>query len=173
VSVKNQAFESITEEGESTALRILMADGDPQEHILMAMVSEGISTPIVFDFVSDGSKLLTELDVPAAASELPNLIILDLKMSGLDGYHTLEALQSHPLFWQVPVIVFSSSSRLEDEFLSYDRGADLFQTKTSSFSAMEAFLRRAISVAKSADEYIEIDATAILDLTESVDLKEE
>lgn len=173
MSIKNQAFETHSHRGSNDSLRILMADDDPQEHILMVMASEGVSTPLVFDFVPDGSKLLTELYVPQTVAELPNLIILDLRMPRLDGFRTLEELQAHPLFWQVPVIVFTSSARIQDEALSYARGAVLFQTKPSSFAGMEEFLERAITIAKSTDEYESLIEHEVVDVTDVVDVTED
>ena len=172
MSIKNSAYSSDARDKHPEGLRILMADDDPQEHILMVMASEGISTPLIFDFVSDGAKLLTELYVPESAKDLPNLIILDLRMPRLDGLRTLEELQAHPLFWQVPVIVFTSSARIQDEALSYARGATLFMTKPSSFSGMEAFLERAIEIAKSTDEYDDVPVfDETLDVTDTVDVR--
>lgn len=57
-------------------VRILMADDDPEEHILMTMAAQELTTSINFDFVSNGSRLLSDLYVPTCAHQLPNLIIL-------------------------------------------------------------------------------------------------
>ena len=147
-----------------------MADDDPQEHILMMMAAEGLSTPLVFDFVADGAKLLTDLYVPSQIDELPNLIILDLRMPRLDGHRTLEELQAHPIFWQIPVVVFTSSARIEDQALSYARGAVLFQTKPSSFAGMEEFLERAIKIAKSTDSYEDPGEYEVINITDVIDV---
>lgn len=169
-SKSNQAFQQSADGPKSNKLRILMADDDPQEHILMMMAAEGVSTPLVFDFVPDGAKLLTDLYVPSRMDELPNLIILDLRMPRLDGHRTLEELQAHPLFWQVPVVVFTSSARIEDQALSYARGAVMFQTKPSSFAGMEEFLERAIKIAKSTDEYEDVEDYETINITDVVDV---
>lgn len=171
--MSGEAFQ-VSGESSSETLRILMADDDPQEHILMMMTAEGLSTSLIFDFVPDGSKLLTELYIPTRVDQLPNLIILDLRMPRLDGYRTLEELQAHPIFWQIPVVVFTSSARVEDQALSYARGAVLFQTKPSSFAGMEEFLKRAITIAKPATEYEEIEefeqVDGIINITDVVDI---
>ena len=152
MSMKNAASRATNRKTDS--LRILMADDDRQEHLLMVMAAENASTPLIFDFVPDGGQLLTELYVPTSIEQLPNAIILDLRMPGFDGAHTLKELQQHPMFWQIPVVVFSSSARRKDEMMAYERGAVLFETKPSSFSEMEQFLERVIGVSKPATEYI-------------------
>lgn len=151
VSLKNTAYRSETEP--TNALRILMADDDSQEHLLMSVVAEGSPTPLIFDFVPDGVELLRELYVPTSLSDLPNLIILDLRMPVFDGARTLHELQRHPIFWQIPVVVFTSSGRRKDEAMSYERGAVLFETKPSSFTEMEAFLEGVVHLAKNANDY--------------------
>lgn len=131
-----------------------MADDNPQEHLLMSMAAEKLSTPLIFDFVPCGQQLLTELYVPTTLEELPNVIILDLRMPGFDGMRTLDELQYHPMFWQIPVVVFTSSSRRKDRVISLERGAVLFELKPGTFTEMEQFLKRVIGVAKPASDYI-------------------
>lgn len=138
----------------SNALRILMADDNRQEHMLMSMAAESLATPLIFDFVPDGRQLLTELYVPTTLEELPNAIILDLRMPGFNGLCTLAELQDHPMFWQIPVIVYTSSMRRKDQDLSYQRGAVLFENKPTTFGEMQAFLERVVEVATPASEYI-------------------
>lgn len=131
-----------------------MADDNQREHQLMSMAAESIATPLIFDFVPDGRQLLTELYVPTRLEDLPNVIILDLRMPGFDGLRTLAELQYHPMFWQIPVVVHTSSLRRKDKQLSYERGAVLFENKPGTFSEMEAFLERVVAVAKPASQYI-------------------
>ena len=53
------------------------------------MAEKAIATPVIFDFVPDGQKLLTEPYVPTTLEELPNAIIVDLRMPGFDGMREL------------------------------------------------------------------------------------
>ncbi len=140
--------------GQRQAVRILMADDNHDEFLLMSMAAEAIPTPVVFDFVPDGKQLLTELYVPSTIDGLPNVIILDLRMPGFDGMRTLTELAAHPMFWQIPVVVFTSSSRRRDEKMCLEAGAILFENKPNSFSETAAFLERVISVAKPTSQYI-------------------
>ena len=172
MNVDQQTLQATAATPPATALRILMADDNPQEHILMAMAARGAPTPIEFDFVSDGSKLLTDLYLPRSVDQLPNLIILDLHMPRLNGHRTLEELQAHPIFWQIPVIVLSNSLSTKDEALSYARGAVLFENKPASFSGMREFLKRAAQIARSTNEYEEFSGHDVLDTNELLDVTE-
>ena len=151
---QDEAGVGTVNKGSGHALRILMADDNPQEHELMSIAAESLETPLNFDFVPSGQQLLTELYVPATLAELPNAIILDLRMPGFDGLRTLAELQHHPMFWQIPVVVHTSSTRRKDRELSYNSGAVLFENKPHTMSEMQAFLQRVVDVAKPTSQYI-------------------
>lgn len=132
--------------GGTTALalptvRVLMADDDRNDHLLLLMAAEAAGIDADFEFVDDGSSLLLHLADVGDAADLPDLIVLDLRMPGLDGHRTLEELHSHPVLWQIPVIIFTSSTRRSDEVKSFSRGARWFETKPSDFDALVDFAR--------------------------------
>jgi len=150
-SISNPAYRRAEIGGASTEqLRVIMADDDTQEHLLVAMAADRSPTPLHIEFVTDGAQLLMHLGAAASVSEFPDVIVLDLSMPGLDGVQTLEELQAHPLMWQIPVVVFSSSTRVEDEIRSYERGAIWFETKPSTLSGMHDFVERMTSFARRA-----------------------
>lgn len=68
---------------------------------------------------------------------LPNLILLDLKMPGIDGFEVLRRLKTAPVLKRLPVIVLTSSREEGDRALSYDLGANSYLVKPVSF---EGFL---------------------------------
>ena len=134
-------------------LNVIMADDDRNDQLLMVMAAEEAGEPINFQFVDDGSDLMILLAGVTSIDDLPDLIVLDLRMPRLDGHRTLDRLQAHPVLWQVPVIVFSTSNRLRDEALSLDLGARAFETKPSSFSGMVSFVHRISSLAAQRREF--------------------
>lgn len=69
---------------------------------------------------------------------LPDLILLDLKMPGIDGFEVLRQLKETPLLKRLPVIILTSSEEEGDLGLSYDRGANSYLVKPVSF---EGFLK--------------------------------
>ncbi len=123
-------------------LRVVMADDDRNDQMLMVMATDEARAPIELSFVDDGAELLHRLSVIGSLEDLPDAIILDLRMPRLDGHRTLDRLQAHPVLWQIPVVMFSSSHRYGDMCLSHDLGARDFETKPSSFSGMIDFVTR-------------------------------
>ncbi len=65
---------------------------------------------------------------------LPNLILLDLKMPGIDGFDVLKQIKTAPLIKRIPVVILTSSREEGDRALSYDIGANSYLVKPVSFS---------------------------------------
>lgn len=122
-------------------VRIVMADDDQNDHLLLLMAADAANIQAEFDLVQDGAELMMRLEQAESADELPDLIVLDLRMPGVDGHRTLDLLQRHPVLWQIPVVVFTSSTRRTDEILSYERGARWVEVKPSDFDGMISFAR--------------------------------
>lgn len=68
---------------------------------------------------------------------LPSLVLLDLKMPGIDGFEVLRRLKCEPGLKRLPVIILTSSKEEGDLALGYDLGANSYLVKPVSF---EGFL---------------------------------
>lgn len=67
---------------------------------------------------------------------LPDIILLDLKMPGVDGFEVLRQIKSQPLLKRVPVIILTSSREEGDRALSYDNGANSYLVKPVAFAGL-------------------------------------
>jgi len=63
------------------------------------------------------------------ASELPDLILLDIIMPGMDGFAVLAELKKSDLTRSIPVIIITGMSRAEDEVKGFLLGAVDYITK--------------------------------------------
>lgn len=84
-----------------------------------------------------GEGLLTALD-----HEVPDLILLDLKMSGLSGLETLKQLRSKTQ--QALVILLTAYGTVEDAVEAMKLGAYDFLIKSVDFSGVEPVIKRAL-----------------------------
>lgn len=85
-------------------------------------------------FFEDAKGLLDEL---GRLNRLPNLIILDQQMPGLDGYQTLLQLKEHPVYKIIPVVIMSADASASEIRACYEAGVNSFQIKPTSFDSLK------------------------------------
>ena len=64
---------------------------------------------------------------------LPELILLDSKMPGVDGFEVLSWLKREPGLSKIPVVVLTSSEQMKDVNRAYELGANSFLVKPFDF----------------------------------------
>ena len=64
-----------------------------------------------------------------AANVLPDLVLLDVMMPGMDGYETCQLLKANPATRLVPVVLVTALERVEDRVRGLEAGANDFMSK--------------------------------------------
>ncbi len=72
----------------------------------------------------------------------PQLVLLDLKLPGIDGFEVLQRVKSTPILKRLPVIILTSSIEEGDRALSYDNGANSYLVKPVSFERFLNIVRQ-------------------------------
>lgn len=107
----------------SVPLRVLVVDDDPTvRDVLEAMLS------------FEGCEVLTapdgERSLQMARDSLPDVVVLDVMMPGMDGIEVCRRLKTSP---ESPrVVMVSGKVSLEDQRRGLDAGADAYLTKPFS-----------------------------------------
>jgi two-component system, response regulator len=123
---------------------ILMADDDPDDRLLVQEALIDANFPVTnVSFVEDGDELMDYLlgrknHSGTNKKNLPDLILLDLNMPKKDGREALKEIKLNPNLHHIPVIVFTTSTSLEDIKASYDNGANTFISKSGTFDGLVA-----------------------------------
>jgi len=73
---------------------------------------------------------------------LPSIVLLDLKMPGIDGIEVLKRVKSTPEIKRIPVIILTSSKEEGDRAMSYDLGANSYLVKPISFDGFLDVVRK-------------------------------
>ena len=68
------------------------------------------------------------------AFPLPDLVLLDLGLPGVDGFTVLRELKAAPILKRLPVVILTSSREDRDRATTYDSGANSYLVKPVSFS---------------------------------------
>lgn len=85
-----------------------------------------------------GSAATGELGVRAAATEPPDLVLLDLQLPGIDGHETLRRLREEVLADGVPVVAVTALAMEEDRERARRSGFDGYLEKPISPRALPA-----------------------------------
>lgn len=67
--------------------------------------------------------------IKVAKKHKPDLILLDVMMPDMDGYHVCNQLREDPAFQTVPILFLSALDATDDRIKGYDTGGDDFITK--------------------------------------------
>jgi len=117
---------------------ILVVEDNPDDEVLMlrALKKNGIANEIVV--ARDGVEALDYLFGEGQyagrdAANVPELILLDLKLPKVDGLDVLRRLREDERTKYVPVVVLTTSSEQRDIVESYNLGANSFVTKPVDF----------------------------------------
>ena len=76
-----------------------------------------------------------------AKTLLPDLIVMDLNLPGLDGFEATRQLKSQPETKHIPVIVLSAHDREKNREKALAAGCDEFETKPTDFDILVRKIR--------------------------------
>jgi PAS domain S-box-containing protein len=80
-----------------------------------------------------------ELALQAVGKQAPDLILLDIRMPGMDGFQVCEALQKQPVSCNIPIIFLSALTDAADKQRAFEAGGVDYITKP--FQAKEVLAR--------------------------------
>ncbi len=114
--------------------KILIIDDDPDTLKLVGLMLQKQGFQIIS--ANSGSQGL-EL----VLLEHPDLILLDIMMPGMDGYEVARRLRADENTLDIPILMFSAKSQLDDKVTGFDAGADDYLTKPTHPSELQAHVK--------------------------------
>ena len=79
--------------------------------------------------------------VDLAASERPDLILMDIQLPVLDGYEATRRIKAEPALRTIPIIAVTSYALSGDDVKAFEAGCDSYVTKPFSPRALLAKVR--------------------------------
>jgi pilus assembly protein CpaE len=119
--------------------KILVVDDDLDTLRLVGLMLQRQGYQITA--ADNGNQALT-----IAQAEFPNLILLDVMMPGMDGYEVARRLRANPATADIPIIMFTAKSQVDDKVMGFEVGVDDYLTKPTQprelFAHVKAVLAR-------------------------------
>jgi len=84
--------------------------------------------------------------IAMAASERPDLILMDLNLPEIDGWEAIRRLRADPATRDIPIIALSAHAMAGDRETALATGCDEFDTKPIEFTRLLAKIERALAV---------------------------
>ncbi len=113
--------------------KILVVDDDKISH---AFIKRALFNLYDLSPVFSGEEALQKLDL-----ELPDLILLDVEMPGMNGYAVCEEIKRNPDTADTPVIFLSARDELRDRMQGFEAGADDYMVKPFQPEALIAKIK--------------------------------
>jgi two-component system, response regulator len=114
---------------------ILLVEDNPDDEMLAlrALAKNNIANRV--DVARDGVEALAYLfgDGTQPPKELPQVILLDLKLPRIDGLEVLKRIRDNETTRLLPVVIMTSSSEERDMVESYSLGANSYIIKPVDF----------------------------------------
>lgn len=108
--------------------RVLIVDDDPLILDLVRAVLEDAGVEL--DIARDGMEALKR-----AGERVPDVVVLDVMMPGMDGFEVCRAFRSDPRYARSRIVMLTARATEDDRREGLAAGADAFFTKP--FSALE------------------------------------
>jgi hypothetical protein len=122
------------------APRLLVADDNAD----MRHYLEGVLSDYEVEVVADGQAALDSCRV-----QVPDLVLADVMMPGLDGFALVKELRADPLTSEVPIILLSARAGEDATAAGLERGADDYVVKPFSVSELRARIASNLERARS------------------------
>ena len=121
VETECEANEDVVHEGMENATRILIVEDTPE---VARLQMNQLNSDFNYYFAQNGAKGLER-----AAAIVPDLIITDVMMPGMDGFEFCRRLRASGALNHIPVIMVTAKCTHEDKMAGLEAGADAFLEK--------------------------------------------
>ena len=110
---------------------ILLVEDSPDDELLILRALKAVNIRNEIIIKRDGAQALDYLF--ANDSQVPQIILLDLKLPKIDGLEVLRQVRATPKTKTIPVVILTSSKEEKDMLESYNLGVNSYICKPVDF----------------------------------------
>lgn len=114
------------------SITVLLIDDNPADLMLAQEAFAAHADRVNVISHSDGLAALTHLR--DKQHPLPNVILLDVNMPGMNGFEVLGAIREEPDLRHLPVVMLTTSTRRKDIDAAYDLITSAYMIKSAKFT---------------------------------------
>lgn len=122
--------------------KILIVDDDLDTLKLVGLMLQRQGYEIIA--ANSGGQGLTK-----AASEQPDLMLLDVMMPDMDGYEVTRRVRGDPALAHIPIIMFTAKTMVNDKVAGFEAGVDDYLTKPTHPAELSAHVKAVLGRASS------------------------
>ena len=117
------------------AEKILIVDDDVDSLKLIGLMLQRHGYKVIA--ASAGNQALAK-----AEAEVPDLIILDVMMPDMNGLEVCRRLRDNPTTGEIPIIMFTAKTLIDDKVKGFEAGADDYLTKPINIEELVNILQK-------------------------------
>lgn len=138
-SPKNSAMTSNDQE-EKEPLKIILAEDDKDDQELFMEALSATKVPSEVTTVENGEELVNTLKDPAEPK--PDIVFIDINMPVKGGKEALAEIKNDQELKEIPAVMLSTSNHPKDIEETFNKGANLYIQKPSSFAGFILILKK-------------------------------
>jgi len=119
------------------SLVLIVDDSPTEQHVIStALEKHGFETVVA----SDGEEAIA-----IAETRLPDLILMDIVMKGMDGYKATRELAKNPMTAEIPVVMVTTKDQETDKVWGLRQGAVEYLMKPIDDAALVAAVQASLN----------------------------
>lgn len=125
---------------------ILLVEDNPDDEVLVKRTFERAGLNHRLFTVHGGQEAMAYLAGQPPFNDrekfpIPDLVLLDIKLPGSDGFEVLRSIRQNWMPWHLPVVMLTASDEIRDANQAYKLGANSFLVKPLDFENAQELAR--------------------------------
>lgn len=125
-------------------LSIILADDDSDDRNVFHDAIKSIVDQFDFQTFEDGEEVVAHFKKPNVVA--PDILFLDINMPNLGGLDVLSILRNKLKLLNLPIAIYSTSSRDADVQSALIKGANVYIKKPTNFSELQQSLQKVLQM---------------------------